>query len=527
MVQKQLYKELGKKIKKLEEENLILKQAVMEQKLYKQIFKESNDYLALLDRDYRYQLVNDTYVRNIGKKYEDILGHTVPELFGNEFFEQNQKPMIDRCLKGEIVRYQRLVDFQNLGKRFVDITHTPYLDESGIISGYIVNGRDITDIKSTEEALRVSEKRHRLLAENTVDIVWQMNLDLEFTYINQSILPLLGYTPEEFIGSKLSEHSPLDELEKIQSIFSSVLEETPNRMNAIFETIFFHKNGKEVPCEISGKLILDDEGKPIYIQGNTRNITERKFAEDALRESEENYRSMMEAMEDSAYICSPDFRVDYMNPAMIKRIGYEAIGELCHKVMYGIDEKCSWCVHESVMKGEHVKTEIINPLDSKTYNISNSPIFHTDGSISKLTIYRDITAHRQVEEDYQMLFHKMLNGFALCEIICDTAGNPIDFRYLATNPAFENITGLKSEDIVGKTLLEIAPDTEHYWIEIFGKVALTGEPIFFENYTNVLGKHLELNTFRPGPNQFATVFADITDKKKWKTSFNNPRRWNP
>ncbi|MBT7696046.1 MAG: PAS domain-containing protein [Desulfobacterales bacterium] len=212
---------------------------------------------------------------------------------------------------------------------------------------------------------------------------------------------------------------------------------------------------------------------------------------------------------------------------MIKRIGYEAIGELCHKVMYGIDEKCSWCVHESVMKGEHVKTEIINPLDSKTYNISNSPIFHTDGSISKLTIYRDITAHRQVEEDYQMLFHKMLNGFALCEIICDTAGNPIDFRYLATNPAFENITGLKSEDIVGKTLLEIAPDTEHYWIEIFGKVALTGDPIFFENYTNVLGKHLELNTFRPGPNQFATVFADITDKKKWKTSFNNPRRWNP
>ncbi|GAJ19867.1 unnamed protein product, partial [marine sediment metagenome] len=119
--------------------------------------------------------------------------------------------------------------------------------------------------------------------------------------------------------------------------------------------------------------------------------------EKKLRESEEKYRSIMEAMDDAAYICSPDFRVEYMNPTMKKRTGYDTIGELCHKVIYGLDEKCPWCVHEKVMKGEHVKTEIVSPKTSKTDHVSNSPIFHTDGSISNLSIFRDITATKKME----------------------------------------------------------------------------------------------------------------------------------
>lgn len=128
-----------------------------------------------------------------------------------------------------------------------------------------------------------------------------------------------------------------------------------------------------------------------------KDIDKRKQAEEALRESEEKYRSMMEAMDDGVYICSDDFRISYMNSAMIKRVGYDAVGELCYKVVYGLDEKCPWCLSDKVMEGQHVKTEIFNPNDDRAYHVSNSPIFHADGSTSKFTISRDTTELRNIE----------------------------------------------------------------------------------------------------------------------------------
>jgi signal transduction histidine kinase/ActR/RegA family two-component response regulator len=107
---------------------------------------------------------------------------------------------------------------------------------------------------------------------------------------------------------------------------------------------------------------------------------------------------MIEAMDDPAYICSKNFRVEYMNAAMLKRIGKDATGELCYKAIHNLDKKCSWCIHETVMKGVSIKTEVISPRDNKIYNISNSPILHIYGAISKLTIFRDITETKNMEK---------------------------------------------------------------------------------------------------------------------------------
>ena len=76
------------------------------------------------------------------------------------------------------------------------------------------------------------------------------------------------------------------------------------------------------------------------------------------------------------------------------------------------------------------------------------------------------------------------------------------------------MTGLKAEDLVGRTVLEVMPATEKYWIEIYGKVALTGEPAFFENYATELQRYFEVTAFRPAPNQFACSFSDITERKR-------------
>jgi len=107
----------------------------------------------------------------------------------------------------------------------------------------------------------------------------------------------------------------------------------------------------------------------------------------------------------------------------------------------------------------------------------------------------------------------MLDGFALHEIICDAEGNPADYRFLAVNPAFERMTNMKGNDILGRTILEIMPVIERYWIKTYGGVALTGEPVFFENYSADLKKHFNVTAFRPEPNQFACIFTDITERK--------------
>ena len=119
------------------------------------------------------------------------------------------------------------------------------------------------------------------------------------------------------------------------------------------------------------------------------------------------------------------------------------------------------------------------------------------------------------EKKYQMLFREMQSGFALHEIILDEKGEPIDYRFLAVNPAFERITGLKSEELVGKTVKEVLPGiARENWINVYGKVALTGEPAFFEDYAKDLDRYFEVAAFRPEHKQFACICTDITERRK-------------
>lgn len=121
---------------------------------------------------------------------------------------------------------------------------------------------------------------------------------------------------------------------------------------------------------------------------------------------------------------------------------------------------------------------------------------------------------REGEDKYRQLINQMLNGYALHEIICNDQGQPIDYLFLEVNPAFERMTGLKAESVVGLTVLEILPQTESSWIEKYGKVALTGESIHFENYHRQINRYFDVTAFRPAPNQFACYFTDITERKR-------------
>ena len=132
-------------------------------------------------------------------------------------------------------------------------------------------------------------------------------------------------------------------------------------------------------------------------------------------------------------------------------------------------------------------------------------------------------ALRESEERYRLLFNKTFSGFALHEVIFDEDGNPCDYRFLEVNPAFERLTGLSSEEIIGKTVLEVLPGTESYWIDAFGKVALSGKAVQFENYSKELDRYYEVSAFRPKRGQFAVTFMDATERKKAEEAL--PETW--
>jgi PAS domain S-box-containing protein len=124
-------------------------------------------------------------------------------------------------------------------------------------------------------------------------------------------------------------------------------------------------------------------------------------------------------------------------------------------------------------------------------------------------------ALRESEEQYRSLFNNMTEGFALHEIITDEEGRPSDYRFLDINPAFETLTGLDRGAIRGRRVREVLPAIEPFWIESYGKVALTGEPTHFENYyPEPLNRWYEVFAYSPAARRFAAIFTDITARKK-------------
>ncbi|WDP91618.1 MAG: PAS domain S-box protein [Desulfobacter sp.] len=132
-----------------------------------------------------------------------------------------------------------------------------------------------------------------------------------------------------------------------------------------------------------------------------RDISERRKAEQALKESEKKYRSMMETMQDPVYICAPDFTITYMNPAMVKRVGYDATGEKCYSALHSRTTTCPWCRYDKIFDHQHYTMDVVSPRDGRAYLVSSSPISQLDGSLAKLTIYRDITQVKQLESQLQ------------------------------------------------------------------------------------------------------------------------------
>jgi PAS domain S-box-containing protein len=115
-------------------------------------------------------------------------------------------------------------------------------------------------------------------------------------------------------------------------------------------------------------------------------------------ESEARYHAIVEAFEGLIYICSKDYRIEFMNQRLIERTGRDATGEYCYKALHDLESVCPWCVNEEVLKGKIVRWEVQSPKDNNWYYIVNTPIHHSNGSLSKMAMIIDITERKRTEE---------------------------------------------------------------------------------------------------------------------------------
>ena len=148
--------------------------------------------------------------------------------------------------------------------------------------------------------------------------------------------------------------------------------------------------------------------------------------------------------------------------------------------------------------------------------LNNIP--HLITSASDITEYRIAEQKvKESEEKYRSLFENMNTGFAYHEVLVNDDNKPIDYRYIEANSQFEKLTGLKVSEIIGKTVTEVIPGIENDpadWIGKYGNVALTGEPLNAEDYSEALDRWYNVLGYSPKKRFFAVTFSDITDRKR-------------
>ena len=184
-------------------------------------------------------------------------------------------------------------------------------------------------LSRANQALKESEAKYRLLAENVTDVIWAMDLNLRFTYISPSVLALGGYTAKETMSQHIDEVLTPASVQLAMQTFTEELERekslgTPDPARSVtMELEQIRKGGGTVPIEIKVTFLHDAAGQPVGILGVTRDITQRKRAEAALRESEERYRQLVQHAPAGIYqIDFVNFKFVSVNDVMCEYTGY-------------------------------------------------------------------------------------------------------------------------------------------------------------------------------------------------------------
>ncbi len=333
-----------------------------------------------------------------------------------------------------LASYSALIDYQGS-----PATHTFFID--------------ITEQKETEKALQESRAQYRILAENSADIIYKLNIKSEqYTYVSPSVEKILGYTANEIYKMKaadvLTAASYKLQLEKLRKTLA-----IDDRNNAILELEAVQKNGGIIPIEAHASFIFGEDGNPVEVLGVARDISERRQAEQALRENEAKLRSIVEHSTNLFYSHTPDHRLTYLSPQVEEILGYSQEVALVKWTDLTTDNpineaglKKTIAAIETCRKQPPYELELKHKNGKKVrLEIREAPVVENGKTIAIVGAAADITERKKAEEELRTTQLRLTTIFNnLPDIVLyETGGN----REFISENIFE-LTGYTAKELV-------------------------------------------------------------------------------
>ncbi len=475
------------------------------------------------------------------QKMAELLGYNEPAdmlgkhlfLFVNKNNLELAKQNMERLKKGQTERF----DFEFLRKDsstvYTNIQAAPLNDERGVYIGALAFVTDITlrhinesEHKAITEALQKSETRYRRLFEAAKDGVLILDADTaQINDVNTFLIDLLGYSKEEFLGKKLLDISPFKDLQQIREGFKKLSIESYIRYDGLpLQT----KRGDLIEVEFVSN-VYEVSGKKV-IQCNIRDVTQKKIIEREIKKNAEEIEGLYNNAPCGYHSIDKDGTIVRMNNTELEWFGYawqEVIGK---KKLYDMltpagREKFKKNFPFLKEKGylKDIEADFISKDGSvKTMLVNSYAINDSSGNyIMNRSILVDITGLKltdgllkKSEETLKAIYSSMNEGMALHKIIYDKKGKPADYEILQINPSFERILNINGENAIGKKASIVYGTGTPPYLDIYARVAESGKPEKFETYFEPMQKALTISVFSPEKGRFATIFEDITERKR-------------
>ncbi|HQF53894.1 MAG TPA: PAS domain S-box protein [Fibrobacteria bacterium] len=363
-------------------------------------------------------------------------------------------------------------------------------------------------------------RRIQLVLEATSDGIFDWHIPSGECYFSARFYNMLGYEEGEFPGhfDSWCERLFPDDLVDAKALLEQHFAD--ERIPYKIEFRMRQKDGSWKWILARGKVVeKDSAARPVRMIGTHIDISERKAAE-------ERYRQLIDLAENSLDIIlrlDAQGRYLWVSPSIRTILGEDPdalVGTSSMAKIHPDDHPRMEEAFRSIASGSGVAKAVFRHVKDSGESLWLESIGKairdpSAGIVREILVFtRDITERKLAEERYRKLFENLTTGFALHEVILDDAGEVVDYRFLEVNPAYERMTGLRAQDLIGRTVKEALPGVESYWIDNFGRVALTGEPLRMENYTAPLDRWYETWAYRPASNQFAVLVADITKRRR-------------
>lgn len=464
---------------------------------------------------------SENYMEMIGISGSEMDGKTMYELFPNELAAKLTADDWMVVSKGGVLKVYE--DFND--RNYSSIKFPITLGGKTLLAGYTI---DITESKQAEEKINKLSQHFQALIEKAPDGIVLLNAEGNFKFISPAAKRIFGFQPSEEIDGNPAEYTYPDDLSKVLSALSRIVED-PSYVPTL-QYRYRDKTGNWLWVESTfTNLLADPSVESILI--NFRNITEQKQTEEALRHS----KVLLELAHQSAGAGTWNWDMtsqllDWSNELYtmfgLDPQSAEATFNTWNTVVHPDDlEYASKCIEQAIKEKAPLNSEYrvlhpngqvhwINALGNTTYDDFGQPM-------RMAGICTDITARKQAEEalhaseeQYRSLFNNFLDSVAVHQIVLDETGKPVDYIFIQVNEAFTMQTGLRMADILGKKVTEVIPGIKNTpLIDIYGKVAITGEPVIFEHFFEPFQRYFHINAFQVGEGRFCTVFQDVSDAR--------------